>query len=119
MRRSLELWKILNSRGSSSSSAENLSKKGNTDAASPDNGLLVMTGGLMIGLPDSEVIQGTIKSVKEHNLSHEVLDQKEIMKRFPLFQVSADEIGQSKSILFLFYYRKMCFILDSMNCSVR
>lgn len=49
----------------------------------------------MIGLPDSEVIQGTIKSVEEHNLSHEILSQQDIMKRFPLFQVSADEIGES------------------------
>ena len=58
-----------------------------------DDSLLKMTGGLMIGSLDSEVIQGTMKSVKEHNLLHEVLDAEEIKKRYPLFNVSPDDIG--------------------------
>lgn len=55
--------------------------------------LLRMTGGLMIGHPGSEVIQGTLRSIKEHNLRHEVLNAEELRKRFPLFHVSPEEIG--------------------------
>lgn len=58
-----------------------------------DDSLLKMTGGIMIGSLDSEVIQGTMKSVQEHNLLHEVLDDEEIKKRYPLFNVSPDDIG--------------------------
>src|SRR5687768_1587296 len=36
--------------------------------------LLQMTGGLMIGAADSEVFSGSLRSAREHDLDHEVLD---------------------------------------------
>jgi sarcosine oxidase len=47
--------------------------------------LLQMTGGLMIGAPDSEVVSGSLRSAREHHLDHELLDAAEIHRRFPPF----------------------------------
>src|SRR5688572_33499069 len=47
--------------------------------------LLQITGGLMIGAPDSEVVSGSLRSAREHDLDHEVLDAAEIHRRFPPF----------------------------------
>jgi sarcosine oxidase len=47
--------------------------------------LLQMTGGLMIGAADSEVVSGSLRSAREHDLDHEVLDAAEIRRRFPPF----------------------------------
>lgn len=65
LRRAYELWRRLES----------------------DSGrrLLQMTGGLMIGAPDSEVVRGSLRSAREHDLAHEVLDAAEIHRRFPPF----------------------------------
>lgn len=80
LRRSFELWRELNS--------ERQKRVGTGEEP-----LLTMTGGLMIGLPDSIVIKGTLRSVKEHSLPHEVLTGAEIRSRFPAFQPSDEEIG--------------------------
>lgn len=109
LKRSLFLWKLLNEnrvaqallRQTCKTMKNVVDKKSTDDAESVvtddndegDDSLLKMTGGLMIGSLDSEVIQGTMKSVKEHNLLHEVLDAEEIKKRYPLFNVSPDDIG--------------------------
>ena len=45
--------------------------------------LLQMTGGLMIGAPDSDVVSGSLRSAREHGLEHELLDAAEIRRRFP------------------------------------
>lgn len=45
--------------------------------------LLQVTGGLMIGAPDSEVVSGSLRSAREHGLAHEMLDAVEIHRRFP------------------------------------
>jgi sarcosine oxidase len=45
--------------------------------------LLQITGGLMIGAPDSEVVAGSLRSAREHQLDHELLDAAEIRRRFP------------------------------------
>ena len=47
--------------------------------------LLQITGGLMIGAPDSEVVSGSLRSAREHDLDHQVLDAAEIHRRFPPF----------------------------------
>ena len=47
--------------------------------------LLQMTGGLMIGASDSEVVSGSLRSAREHDLDHEMLDAAEIRRRFPPF----------------------------------
>src|SRR6187455_480652 len=36
--------------------------------------LLQITGGLMIGSPDSDVVSGSLRSAREHALDHEMLD---------------------------------------------
>jgi sarcosine oxidase len=47
--------------------------------------LLQMTGGLMIGSADSDVVSGSLRSAREHGLDHEMLDAAEIHRRFPPF----------------------------------
>ena len=65
LRRSYELWRRLES------------------ATGRD--LLRITGGLMIGAPDSEVVAGSLQSAREHHLDHERLDAAQIRQRFPPF----------------------------------
>jgi sarcosine oxidase len=45
--------------------------------------LLELTGGLMIGAPDSDVVSGSLRSAREHGLAHEMLDAADIHRRFP------------------------------------
>src|SRR5687768_14153428 len=47
--------------------------------------LLQMTGGVMIGAPDSAVVSGSLRSAREHGLDHELLDAGEIHRPFPPF----------------------------------
>ena len=65
LRRSYELWRRLE---------EQTGRK-----------LLQITGGLMIGAPDSEVVSGSLRSAREHHLDHEMLDAKQLRRRFPAF----------------------------------
>lgn len=44
--------------------------------------LLQITGGLMIGTLDSEVVAGSLRSARAHQLDHEVLNAAEIRRRF-------------------------------------
>lgn len=45
--------------------------------------LLQITGGLMLGPPDGELVRGVLKSAREHHLEHELLSAREVMKRYP------------------------------------
>ena len=47
--------------------------------------LLTITGGLMVGTPESEVVSGSLRSAREHGLAHEMLDAAEIRRRFSPF----------------------------------
>jgi sarcosine oxidase len=49
--------------------------------------LLQVTGGLMIGKRDGELVKGVLRSAKEHNLAHEVLSASELEGRFGAFTV--------------------------------
>ena len=55
--------------------------------------VLTITGGLMIGQPDSHVVMGSIRSAQEWNLAHEVLDATEIQRRFPPLHPESDEVA--------------------------
>jgi sarcosine oxidase len=55
--------------------------------------LLTVTGGLMLGQPDSSVITGSLRSAREHGLAHEVLDASEIQQRFPPLHPDANLMG--------------------------
>lgn len=47
--------------------------------------VLQITGGLMIGAADSDVVAGSLRSAREHDLDHDVLDAAAIRRRFPPF----------------------------------
>lgn len=55
--------------------------------------LLQVTGGLMIGAPDSEVVSGSLRSALEHGLPHDVLNAAEIHRRFPPFTPGQGMVG--------------------------
>ncbi len=55
--------------------------------------LLLLPGGLIMGAEDSEVVTGSIASARQHGLRYEVLDAREIRRRFPLFRIPDDTIG--------------------------
>ncbi len=55
--------------------------------------LLTLTGGLMLGLPESETVAGSILSARKHGLEHEILDAREIKRRFPPLQPSQETIS--------------------------
>ena len=45
--------------------------------------LMTLTGGLMIGRPESELVSGSVRSAKAHGLPHELLDDANIKRRSP------------------------------------
>jgi sarcosine oxidase len=55
--------------------------------------LMKITGGLMIGPPDGMVVAGTLRSVREHGLPHEVLTADEVRKRFPAFRLPQNAVA--------------------------
>jgi len=55
--------------------------------------LLTMTGGLMIGRPDSEVVAGAQRSARVHGLLCELLGPAEAAARFPQHVLAADEVA--------------------------
>ncbi len=59
--------------------------------------LLRITGGLMIGAPDSDVVAGSIRSAQKYALRHEILNTAEVRRRYPQFVLSADEIALYES----------------------
>jgi sarcosine oxidase len=63
------------------------------DLERDDPGIFRLTGGLMLGRPDADVVAGSLASAREHDLPHEVLDAAEIRRRFPNFNPYDDEIG--------------------------
>ena len=56
-------------------------------------GLLTRTGGLMIGRPESEVVAGSLRSARQHNLPHELLDAAQIRQRFLAFTPSNETVA--------------------------
>ncbi len=73
LRRAYELW-------------NELQREANTP-------LLKITGGLMIGTPDSTIVQGALRSAQEHQLPHELLPAQEIRTRFPALQPPDEMTG--------------------------
>lgn len=58
------------------------------DAAAPH--LLTITGGLMLGAPESALITGVRRSAREHGLAIEELSSTDLHRRFPQFGPPAD-----------------------------
>jgi len=59
--------------------------------------LLRITGGLMIGPPEGDVVRGSIRSAQTYNLPHEILNANEMRLRFPEFTLQPDEIALYES----------------------
>ncbi|MBT1712382.1 N-methyl-L-tryptophan oxidase [Fulvivirgaceae bacterium PWU5] len=55
--------------------------------------LFTQTGGLMLGTPDSILVQGSRLSAETHGLAYEYLDAHAIRTRFPAFQPTPDTVG--------------------------
>ncbi len=55
--------------------------------------LLTVTGGLMIGRPDSSLIEGTIRSFHDHGLAHDVLQNAELSERYPQHALEKGEVA--------------------------
>ena len=51
------------------------------------------TGGAMIGAPDSELVQGALRSAREHGLAHELVDARTIRSRYPGLQSPDGMVG--------------------------
>jgi len=79
LKRSLALW-------------HELQEYRNSSTLSPAT-VIKMTKGLMIGKLDSGVVQGTLASVKEHDLQHRVLTANEMRAAYPAFAVRDNEVG--------------------------
>src|SRR6266567_7936024 len=55
--------------------------------------LLHITGGLMIGVPETELVSGARASADEHRLEYELLDSSELRRRYPAFTPAEDEMA--------------------------
>ena len=55
--------------------------------------LLTITGGLMIGPPQSDLVSGALASARLHGLAHEVLQPDEVHHRHPAFKLAEDDIA--------------------------
>jgi sarcosine oxidase len=60
--------------------------------------ILHVTGGLMIGPPDSETVRGSLRSAQEHDLPHELLNAAAIRQRFPPFAVDDNMVALYEGI---------------------
>lgn len=58
-----------------------------------DRQLLQITGGLMIGQADSELVTGAIASARAHQLEHSVLSADEARQRFPIFALEPEDVA--------------------------
>lgn len=55
--------------------------------------LLQVTGGLMIGPPDGEIVSGALKSAKEHGLPHQLWTAAELRARHPEFAIGEEHVA--------------------------
>lgn len=55
--------------------------------------ILTITGGLMMGLPDSDLVTGSRESADKHDLPYEMLEAPEIKRRFPVFEPTPDTVA--------------------------
>jgi sarcosine oxidase len=55
--------------------------------------LMTLTGGLMIGRRESELVSGSVRSAEEHGLPYELLDAGEIRARFPALSPDPETVA--------------------------
>ncbi len=56
-------------------------------------GLMTVTGIAEIGKPDSTLIKGTLAASREHQLPHDILSARDLMTRYPAFQIPDDYVA--------------------------
>src|SRR5580658_8815327 len=54
------------------------------------NDLLSITGGLAIGPENGELVSGCLRSAREYDLPHELLDSGQMQSRFPQFSLAPE-----------------------------
>ena len=59
--------------------------------------LLRRTGGLYVGPRDGELVDGSLRSAREHGLDHELLDPSALRTRLPLFQFDPEWWGLAEA----------------------
>lgn len=55
--------------------------------------LLHVTGGLDVGMPDGRLVSGSLAACREHDLDHEMIDARDLMRRFPAYRLPPDYVG--------------------------
>ncbi|MDP9251967.1 MAG: N-methyl-L-tryptophan oxidase [Chloroflexota bacterium] len=55
--------------------------------------LLTQTGGLYMGPREGELVSGSLNSARTHGLAHELIDNAELRRRYPVFDVESDWVG--------------------------
>lgn len=60
--------------------------------------LLVETGGLFLGRPEAEVVAGSLAAARQHGLAHELLDAREVRRRWPELRPRDDEAGLFEAV---------------------
>ena len=55
--------------------------------------LLIITGGVDAGRPDSVMVQGALAACREHDIPFELLEAPDLRKRFPGFDLPDDMVG--------------------------
>ena len=55
--------------------------------------LLRITGGLMIGTPDSALVSGAAASAVQHGLDYEIIEAAEVHRRFPVLHLESGEFA--------------------------
>jgi sarcosine oxidase len=65
------------------------------DALARDSGtdVITLTGGVMVGLPESLTVSGSRLSAERWGLEHEMLDAAELRRRFPTLSPEPDEVA--------------------------
>ncbi len=55
--------------------------------------LMNITGGLMLGTRDNNIVEGALQSAREHALAHELLERDELARRYPAMHFRNGEVG--------------------------
>jgi sarcosine oxidase len=62
-------------------------------AADSGQDLIVRTGGVMVGRPESRTVSGSLRSARQWGLAHELLDAAGLRRRFPTLNPGDDEVA--------------------------
>ncbi|MEV6299017.1 N-methyl-L-tryptophan oxidase [Actinoplanes sp. NPDC051861] len=62
-------------------------------AVDSERDLITLTGGVMVGRPDSRTVSGALASARQWGLQHEVLDAAELRRRFPTMAPQPGEVA--------------------------